>query len=129
MPGETLIWGHRRRASFLPRQGLPSLFAPLVFALLLVGRCRPPRHGLVILWRRALTIAASWVMRYFTQYTITTKRLQIRRGILSKTETGERRPHPEHHRLPVARRPDPEGRRDRLRHGERRPSDRFGLPA
>ena len=26
-------------------------------------------------------------MRYFTQYTITTKRLQIRRGVLSKTET------------------------------------------
>lgn len=26
-------------------------------------------------------------MRYFTQYTITTRRLQIRRGILSKTET------------------------------------------
>jgi uncharacterized membrane protein YdbT with pleckstrin-like domain len=35
----------------------------------------------------ALTIAAGWIHRFFTQYTITTKRLSIRRGILSKTES------------------------------------------
>ena len=28
-----------------------------------------------------------WIERFFTQYTITTKRLNIRRGILSKTES------------------------------------------
>ena len=28
-----------------------------------------------------------WIHRFFTQYTITTKRLNIRRGILSKTES------------------------------------------
>ena len=34
-----------------------------------------------------ITIAVGWVHRFFTQYTITTKRLNIRRGILSKTES------------------------------------------
>ena len=34
-----------------------------------------------------LTIAIGWIHRFFTQYTITTKRLNIRRGILSKTES------------------------------------------
>lgn len=33
------------------------------------------------------TILAGWIMRFFTEYAITTKRLHIRRGILSKTES------------------------------------------
>jgi uncharacterized membrane protein YdbT with pleckstrin-like domain len=35
----------------------------------------------------ALTIASGWIHRFFTQYAITTKRLHIRTGILSKTES------------------------------------------
>jgi len=35
----------------------------------------------------AITVLAGWVDRFFTQYTITTKRLHIRRGVLSKTES------------------------------------------
>jgi uncharacterized membrane protein YdbT with pleckstrin-like domain len=34
-----------------------------------------------------MTILVGWIERFFTQYTITTKRLNIRRGILSKTES------------------------------------------
>ena len=43
--------------------------------------------GAVLIGGIALTILAGWVDRFFTQYTITTKRLNIRRGILSKTES------------------------------------------
>ena len=35
----------------------------------------------------AITIVVGWVHRFFTQYTITTKRLNIRSGVLSKTES------------------------------------------
>ena len=41
----------------------------------------------VLLVGVAITILAGWIMRFFTQYTITTKRLHIRRGVLSKTES------------------------------------------
>jgi uncharacterized membrane protein YdbT with pleckstrin-like domain len=34
-----------------------------------------------------LTIGVGWIHRFFTQYAITTKRLHIRIGILSKTES------------------------------------------
>ena len=43
--------------------------------------------GAVLLIGVAITILAGWIMRFFTQYTITTKRLHIRRGVLSKTES------------------------------------------
>lgn len=35
----------------------------------------------------AITILAGWIQRYFTEYAITTKRLHIRKGVLSKTES------------------------------------------
>ena len=41
----------------------------------------------VLLVGVGLTIVGGWLDRFFTQYTITTKRLNIRRGILSKTES------------------------------------------
>lgn len=41
----------------------------------------------VLLVGVGLTVAAGWVQRYFTLYAITTKRLHIRQGILSKTES------------------------------------------
>ena len=34
-----------------------------------------------------VTILAGWIQRFFTEYAITNKRLNIRRGILSKTES------------------------------------------
>ncbi len=34
-----------------------------------------------------LTILTGWIKRFFTEYAITTKRLHIRRGILSKVES------------------------------------------
>ena len=43
--------------------------------------------GAVLIGGIALTILAGWIDRFFTQYTITTKRLNVRRGILSKTES------------------------------------------
>lgn len=90
---ESLIWeGHptwRASLSFHAKGFLLSV-APLVLVLLLAwaGVDLPVVWAVLLLVIGvALTVAASWVMRYFTQYTITTKRLQIRRGILSKTET------------------------------------------
>jgi uncharacterized membrane protein YdbT with pleckstrin-like domain len=91
--GESLIWqGHptwRASLSFHAKGFLLSL-VPLVLVLLLgwAGVDLPVVWAVLLLVVGvALTVAASWVMRFFTQYTITTKRLQIRRGILSKTET------------------------------------------
>jgi len=43
--------------------------------------------GAVLVIGIALTILVGWIHRFFTQYTITTKRLNIRSGILSKTES------------------------------------------
>src|SRR5262245_25739424 len=43
--------------------------------------------GLVLVVGIALTVLAGWLQRFFTQYMITTKRLHIRRGVLSKTES------------------------------------------
>jgi uncharacterized membrane protein YdbT with pleckstrin-like domain len=90
---ETMIWaGHptwRASLSFHTK-GFALSFAPLVLVLVLrwVGVDLPVTWAVLVLVAGiALTVGASWVMRYFTQYTITTKRLQIRRGILSKTES------------------------------------------
>ncbi len=41
----------------------------------------------ILLVSLAVTIAIGWMERFFTQYTITTKRLNIRSGILAKTES------------------------------------------
>ena len=88
-----MIWeGHptwRASLSFHTKGFLLSL-APLVLVLLArwAGVDVPVTWAVLILLAGvAITVAASWVMRYFTQYTITTKRLQMRRGILSKTES------------------------------------------
>lgn len=93
LPGETTIWeGHptwRASLSFHAK-GLLLSVAPLVVVVVArwAGVDIPVTWALLVLLAGvALTVAASWVMRYFTQYTITTRRLQIRRGILSKTET------------------------------------------
>jgi len=43
--------------------------------------------GVVVLIIVGITILSGWVRRYFTEYAISTKRLHMRRGILSKTES------------------------------------------
>lgn len=93
LPGEATIWeGHptwRASLSFHAK-GLLLSVAPLVAVML----ARWAGLDIAVTWAVlvflagvVITVAASWVMRYFTQYTITSRRLQIRRGILAKTET------------------------------------------
>lgn len=93
LPDETTIWsGHpswRASLSFHAK-GFVLSFAPLALVVLV----RVAGGGISLWWGLlglaagvALTVLASWVLRFFTQYTITTKRLQIRRGILSKVES------------------------------------------
>lgn len=43
--------------------------------------------ALVAIVGAGLTVLSGWIQRFFTEYTITTRRLHIRRGILSKTES------------------------------------------
>jgi len=93
MGNESVIWeGHptwRATLSFHIRGFIITL--GLFFLIVLVkwlgaGVSSVIPGGLLVVGI-ALTIAAGWVHRFFTQYTITTKRLNIRRGILSKTES------------------------------------------
>jgi uncharacterized membrane protein YdbT with pleckstrin-like domain len=90
---ETMIWeGHptwRAMLSFHLKWFVITLVA---FALLVgidwIGVDLPASAiGAVLVVGIAITIVAGWLQRFFTQYTITTKRLHIRRGVLSKTET------------------------------------------
>ncbi len=93
MGSEAVIWeGHptwRAMLSFHIKWFVITLV--LFFLLLLVrslGLGLPyTLIGAVLLVGVALTIAIGWIHRFFTQYTITTKRLNIRRGVLSKTES------------------------------------------
>ena len=59
----------------------------LVILLRSVVDTSPVIPARVLLIGIALTIAVGWIHRFFTQYAITTKRLHIRQGILSKTES------------------------------------------
>ena len=94
LAGERLIWsGHpswRASLSFLLRG---VLAAAVVLVVLVLVDVLGAGHG----WTYAGVAAAvaifavavlgTWVLRQFTVYTITNRRLLIRRGILSKTET------------------------------------------
>ena len=93
MGTESVIWeGHptwRATLSFHVKGFLLTLAAVLVVVLLdwagvAISVLIPIA---VLLVGIAITIAVGWVHRFFTQYTITTKRLQTRKGILSKTES------------------------------------------
>jgi uncharacterized membrane protein YdbT with pleckstrin-like domain len=93
LPGEQLIWKGkptwRATMSFYLLWGLLAL-VPL--AVILVVRATtdatwPIWLAVVItLVLLALVLLVGWFRRYFTQYTVTTKRLTIREGILSKRE-------------------------------------------
>ena len=93
MDNESLIWeGHptwRATLSFHIRGFIITfvLFFLIVFAKWLGAGVPLVIPAAVLVVGIALTIGVGWLHRFFTQYTITTKRLNIRRGILSKTES------------------------------------------
>jgi uncharacterized membrane protein YdbT with pleckstrin-like domain len=93
MGNETVIWeGHptwRAMLSFHIKWFAVTIVA---FGLLVLLRSLDvgvpyPIIGAVLAAGIGVTIVVGWIDRFFTQYTITTKRLNIRTGILSKTET------------------------------------------
>ena len=93
MGNESMIWeGHptwRAMLSFHVRGIAVTL---VLFVLLIVVRLlgvgiSSLSIGAVLVIGIAITIGVGWLRRFFTEYTITTKRLNIRQGILSKTES------------------------------------------
>lgn len=93
MGNETVIWeGHptwRATLSFHIRGFLFTLVAFVLIVLVkwLGAGVSSVIPAAVLVAGIALTIGIGWVHRFFTQYAITTKRLHMRRGILSKTES------------------------------------------
>jgi uncharacterized membrane protein YdbT with pleckstrin-like domain len=93
LPGEQLIWKGkptwRATMSFYLLWGLLAL-VPL--AVILVVRATtdatwPIWLAIVItVGLLAIVLLVGWIRRFFTQYTVTTKRMSIREGILSKRE-------------------------------------------
>jgi uncharacterized membrane protein YdbT with pleckstrin-like domain len=93
MGNESMIWeGHptwRAMLSFHVKWFAITLVA---FGLLLLVRnigvdLSYPVIVVVLIAGIGVTVLSGWLQRFFTQYTITTKRLTIRSGILSKTES------------------------------------------
>ena len=93
MGNESVIWeGHptwRATLSFHIRGFIITLvlFLLIMFVKWLGAGVSSVIPGAVLVVGIALTIAVGWIHRFFTQYTITTRRLLIRTGILSKTES------------------------------------------
>jgi uncharacterized membrane protein YdbT with pleckstrin-like domain len=93
MGDEAMIWEGRptwrAMLSFhIKWIGLTLIFFALLIGVDAIGVGVPTTViGAVLLIGVGVTILAGWIMRFFTQYTITTKRLHIRRGVLSKTES------------------------------------------
>jgi uncharacterized membrane protein YdbT with pleckstrin-like domain len=93
MGDETMIWEGRPTWRAMLSFHIKWIGITLVLFALLIGvdaiGVGVPTSviGAVLLVGVAVTILAGWIMRFFTQYTITTKRLHIRRGVLSKTES------------------------------------------
>lgn len=93
MNDETMIWeGHPTWRAMLAFhiKGVAIAIAVALVLLLIrwigadIGTATIAIAVLVII---GITILSGWVMRFFTEYAISTKRLHIRRGILSKTES------------------------------------------
>jgi uncharacterized membrane protein YdbT with pleckstrin-like domain len=93
MNDETMIWeGHPTWRAMLAFH-MKGIAIAIVVALVLlliqwigadIGTVSIVGAVLVVL---GITVLSGWIMRFFTEYAITTKRLHIRRGILSKTES------------------------------------------
>ena len=93
MGNESMIWeGHptwRAMLSFHIKWFAITLVA---FGLLLLVRSigvdlSYPVIVVILIAGIGVTVLSGWLQLFFTQYTITTKRLTIRSGILSKTES------------------------------------------
>lgn len=94
LEGEQLIWRGkptwRATLSFYIGWGLAALipFVVILLANIFTSADWPIWLGVVIsLILLAIVLAAGWVRRFFTQYTVTTKRMTIREGILAKRES------------------------------------------
>jgi uncharacterized membrane protein YdbT with pleckstrin-like domain len=92
MGDESMIWeGHptwRAMLSFHIKWFLITVVAFVVLYFLdRVVDLPSALIGGVLVVGIVLTVAVGWFERFFTQYTITTKRLNVRQGILSKTES------------------------------------------
>ena len=94
LEGEQLIWKGkptwRATLSFYIGWGVAAL-VPFVVVLLVnifTDTDWPIWLGVVIsLILLAIVLLAGWIRRFFTQYTVTTKRMTIREGILAKRES------------------------------------------
>jgi uncharacterized membrane protein YdbT with pleckstrin-like domain len=94
LDGETVVWsGHPTWRATLSMiiKGMVAGVVLLVLGILVDtfgGSGKWTVYGIVaLLVVGAGAILTSWVTRRFTEFTITNRRLHIRRGILSKTET------------------------------------------
>jgi uncharacterized membrane protein YdbT with pleckstrin-like domain len=94
MPGEELLWeGHpswRAVLSLLVKGIVVSIALLVAFAV--AGRAFD--SGALTGWGVligivgiALTVVAGWLSRVFTTYTITDRRINVRKGVIAKTET------------------------------------------
>jgi uncharacterized membrane protein YdbT with pleckstrin-like domain len=91
--GEDLIWAGKPswRSTVSFYLGWAAIGAVPLAAILLVNGLTDTSWSaglgiaiLVIVF--ALAVLVGWIRRYFTQYTITTKRITIRQGVLAKRE-------------------------------------------
>jgi uncharacterized membrane protein YdbT with pleckstrin-like domain len=93
MGNETMIWeGHPTWRAMLSFHIRGILITVALFVVLLLLRwigvgVSAVWIGGVLVVGIAITIVVGWLRRFFTEYTITTKRLNIRQGVLSKTES------------------------------------------
>lgn len=96
MPDERLVWsGHPTWKATISFFLLWSAVSAIPLALILVAQAvgvdAPLSVGIFILLAGvAVTVLVGWVQRRFTEYTITTERVNIRTGILAKRETTTR---------------------------------------
>jgi membrane protein YdbS with pleckstrin-like domain len=96
MPDERLVWsGHPTWKATLSFLLMWSAVSAIPLALIVVARAvgvdAPLSVGVAILIAGvALTVLVGWVQRRFTEYTITTERVNVRTGILAKRETTTR---------------------------------------
>jgi uncharacterized membrane protein YdbT with pleckstrin-like domain len=93
MGNESMIWeGHPTWRAMLSFHVKWFAITIVAFGLLLLVRnigvdLSYPVIVVVLVAGIGVTVLSGWLQRFFTQYTITTKRLTIRSGILSKTES------------------------------------------
>ena len=93
LAGETVVWsGHptwRATLSLIVKGTLIGVALLVLGAAIdaLGGSGKWTAYGVALLVAAGAAVAFSWVSRRFTEYMITDRRLHIRRGILSKTET------------------------------------------